>query len=186
MMKRLLGTAYDSLPVTIRTAHDVRCVLVLEGRADATGPENMITSIFSRLFRFPRHGTDMPLRVEMRSEDDGSETWTRIYPDVTMRSNLRNVDPSTQQLDEVFGPIAIRLQWKATQADLTLSAIGARLFGIPLPSFLRPRSTARESVGNDGLFRFDVEITMPLIGPIVRYSGHLAPVAVTAQCSATA
>jgi len=43
----------------------------------------------------------MPVRVEMRSEDDGSETWTRIYPGVTMRSNLRNADSATHQVERI-------------------------------------------------------------------------------------
>jgi NAD(P)-dependent dehydrogenase (short-subunit alcohol dehydrogenase family) len=177
LMKRLLGADYDILPAVIRNGHDVSGVLVLEGRADATSPDGIITAIFSRVFRFPRGGANMPLRVEMRGENDGSETWTRIYPDVTMRSNLRNADPSTQCLDEVFGPIAIRLKWRATDVSLTLSPIGARLFGIPLPSFLCPRSIARETVDNNGRFQFDVDIAMPLIGPIVRYRGYLVPLA---------
>jgi hypothetical protein len=177
LMKRLLGADYDTLPAVIRNGHDVSGVLVLEGRADATSPDGIITAIFSRVFRFPRGGANMPLRVEMRGENDGSETWTRIYPDVTMRSNLRNADPSTQCLDEVFGPVAIRLKWRATDVSLTLSPIGARLFGIPLPSFLCPRSIARETVDNNGRFQFDVDIAMPLIGPIVRYRGYLVPLA---------
>jgi saccharopine dehydrogenase-like NADP-dependent oxidoreductase len=186
LMKRLLGDAYDNLPTAVRAAHDVGGVLVLEGSADAAGPSTLPTKLFSWLFRFPQHGTDMPLRVEMRSEDDGSETWTRIYPDVVMRSNLRNENASTGQLDEVFGPVAIRLQWRATETGLTLSAIGARVFGIPLPPFLRPRSNATESMGQDGRFRFDVAIAMPLVGEIVRYKGHLAPTVLASQPEGTA
>ncbi|WP_371423633.1 DUF4166 domain-containing protein [Tardiphaga sp.] len=175
LIRRLLGASYDTLPAAIRDGHDVSGILVLEGQADATAPDTLIAAVFSRLFRFPRSGSNMPLRVEMRSEDDGSETWTRIYPDVTMRSNLRNADPSTQCLDEVFGPVAIRLKWQATDVGLTLSPIGARLLGIPLPSFLCPRSVARETVDNNGRFQFDVDISMPLIGRIVRYRGFLVP-----------
>jgi NAD(P)-dependent dehydrogenase (short-subunit alcohol dehydrogenase family) len=179
LMKRLLGADYDTLPAAIRDSHDVSGVLVLEGRADATSPDGIITAMFSRVFRFPRGGTNMPLRVEMRSENDGSETWTRIYPDVTMRSNLRNVDPFTHCLDEVFGPVAIRLEWKATDSDLTLHIVGARLLGLPLPSILQPRSSARESVDNNGRFHFDVDIAMPLVGSIVRYKGYLTPAALS-------
>jgi hypothetical protein len=175
LMKRLLGHAWEELPATIQQAHDVHRVLVLEGRADAISSPNPVARLFAWLFRFPRNSENMPLRVEMRSEDDGSETWTRFYPDVTMRSNLRNVDPASRQLDEVFGPVAIRLQWEVTEQGLALSAIGAKLFGIPLPGFLRPRSKACESVGRDGRFHFDVDIAMPMIGAIVSYSGYLQP-----------
>ena len=175
LFRRLLGNAYDALPPAIRQAHEVRGVLVLEGKADAASPDHLLGALIARLFRLPRSGSNMPVRVEMRSEDDGSETWTRIYPGVTMRSNLRNADPRTRQLDEVLGPLSIRLQWKPTERGLQLETLGGRLFGCPLPAFLRPRSLASETVGEDGQFHFDVPIALPLIGTIVHYKGSLKP-----------
>jgi hypothetical protein len=46
--------------------------------------------------------------------------------------------------------------------------------GIPLPIGLAPQGHAIE-FEQDGRFRFDVAIRAPLIGPIVRYRGWLAP-----------
>jgi saccharopine dehydrogenase-like NADP-dependent oxidoreductase len=176
LFRRLLGDAYDALPPVIRQAHQVHGVLVLEGKANAARPDNILSALIAWLFRLPRSGSDMPVRVEMRSEDDGSETWTRIYPGVTMRSNLRNADSATQQLDEVLGPLSIRLHWKSSEHGLQLETLGARLFGCPLPDFLRPRSHASETVDADGRFHFDVPIALPLIGTIVHYKGSLKPV----------
>jgi hypothetical protein len=176
LFRRLLGNTYDALPPVIRQAHEVHGVLVLEGKADAASPDHVLGALIARLFRLPRSGSNMSVRVEMRSEDDGSETWTRIYPGVTMRSNLRNPDSATQQLDEVFGPVSIRLHWSATEHGMELETLGARLFGIPLPGFLRPRSHARETIGAEGQFHFDVPIALPLIGTIVHYKGNLKPV----------
>jgi saccharopine dehydrogenase-like NADP-dependent oxidoreductase len=176
LFRRLLGNAYDALPSVIRQAHEVHGVLVLEGKADAASPDHVLGDLIARLFRLPRSGSNMPVRVEMRSEDDGSETWTRIYPGVTMRSNLRNADSATHQVTEVLGPLSIRLQWNASERDLQLRTIGARMFGCPLPDFLHPRSHASETVGADGQFHFDVPIALPLIGAIVHYRGTLKPV----------
>jgi saccharopine dehydrogenase-like NADP-dependent oxidoreductase len=177
LFRRLLGNAYDALPPVIRQAHQVRGVLVLEGKADAASPDHVLGSWIAWLFRLPRSGSDMPVRVEMRSEDDGSETRTRIYPGVTTRSNLCNADSATHQVDEVLGPLSIRLQWKPSERGLQLETLRARLFGCPLPDFLRPRSHASETVGADGQFHFDVPIALPLIGTIVHYKGCLKPVA---------
>jgi saccharopine dehydrogenase-like NADP-dependent oxidoreductase len=176
LFRRLLGNAYDALPPAIRQAHEVHGVLVLEGKADAARPGHVLGALIARLFRLPRPGSNMPVRVEMRSEDDGSETWTRLYPGVTMRSNLRNADPRTHQVDEILGPLSIRLQWKPTERGLQLETLSARLFGCPLPGFLRPRSHVSETVGADGQFYFDVPIALPLIGTIVHYRGSLKPV----------
>jgi hypothetical protein len=90
-----------------------------------------------------------------------------------MRSNLRSADPGTHQVDEVLGPLSIRLHWKPSGRGLQLETLGARLFGCPLPDFLRPRSHASETVGTDGQFHFDVPIALPLIGTIVHYKGSL-------------
>jgi hypothetical protein len=49
-----------------------------------------------------------------------------------------------------------------------------RAFGMPLPKFLGPCSTAYEAV-EDGRFRFHVEIGHPWTGLIVRYRGWLVP-----------
>jgi saccharopine dehydrogenase-like NADP-dependent oxidoreductase len=175
LFRRLLGNACDALPPVIRQAHEVHGVLVLEGKADAASPDHVLGILIARLFRLPRSGSNMPVRVEMRSEDDGSETWTRIYPGVTMRSNLRNADSATHQVTEVLGPLSIRLQWNPSERGLQLRTIGARMFGCPLPNFLRPRSHASETVGDDGQFHFDVPIALPLIGTIVHYKGSLKP-----------
>ena len=48
------------------------------------------------------------------------------------------------------------------------------LFGISLPLAWGPRSKALEST-QDGLFKFDVEISHPLTGLIVHYAGTFTP-----------
>jgi hypothetical protein len=175
LFRRLLGNAYDALPPVIRQAHQVHGVLVLEGKADAASPDHVLGRWIAWLFRLPRSGSNMPVRVEMRSEDDGSESWTRIYPGVTMRSKLRDPDSKTHQVTEVLGPLSIRLHWKPSERGLELETLSARLFGCPLPDFLCPRSHASETVDADGQFHFDVPIALPLIGIIVHYKGSLEP-----------
>ena len=175
LFRQLLGRACDALPPAIQQAHEVRGVLVLEGTADAASPDHILGTWIARLFRLPQSGSNMPVRVEMRSEDDGSETWMRIYRGVTMRSNLRDADSATHQVTEVLGPLSIRLQCNASERGLQLRTISARIFGCPLPDFLRARSHANETVGADGQFHFDVPIALPLIGTIVHYKGGLRP-----------
>ncbi|MFX5522535.1 DUF4166 domain-containing protein, partial [Acinetobacter baumannii] len=45
-------------------------------------------------------------------------------------------------------------------------------FGVPMPRFLGPRIAAREWQ-EDGRFRFEVGVAMPLLGEVVRYTGWL-------------
>ena len=54
--------------------------------------------------------------------------------------------------------------------------VAGRLLGvIPLPRPLLPISDTREYVDGDGRACFDVSVTHPLAGFIVRYSGWLLP-----------
>ena len=48
-------------------------------------------------------------------------------------------------------------------------------FGLPMPRALMPRGESYEAEVA-GTFRFHVEITLPLIGPVVRYEGALQQV----------
>ena len=56
LFRRLLGNAFDALPLVIRQAHEVHGVLVLEGKADAASPDNVLGSLIAWLFRLPRSG----------------------------------------------------------------------------------------------------------------------------------
>ena len=50
---------------------------------------------------------------------------------------------------------------------------GWRLGPVPLPRTLAPSTRAHEEVDAEGRFVFDVEISAPLIGRLVRYRGWL-------------
>jgi hypothetical protein len=49
-----------------------------------------------------------------------------------------------------------------------------RAFGIPIPRALLPISVAKETA-EDGRARFDVALSLPWVGLIVRYQGWLQP-----------
>jgi hypothetical protein len=52
-----------------------------------------------------------------------------------------------------------------------------RVFGwCPLPKILLPRNDTREYVDQSGNACFDVKISHPLVGFIVRYHGWLQPI----------
>ncbi len=75
---------------------------------------------------------------------------------------------------ERVGAVSVDLALVADGANLRYIVRRWALLGITLPLSLGPRSTAVESV-QDGKFRFQVEVSLPLIGLIVRYHGTLTP-----------
>ena len=52
--------------------------------------------------------------------------------------------------------------------------VGAWVF-LGLPRFLAPRSDTREYQDEQGRFRFDVRLSLPLIGLLAHYRGWLMP-----------
>jgi hypothetical protein len=96
-----------------------------------------------------------------------------------MESRLRAVAPSVVR--ESFGPFGFDMKLNVADGVLSMTIIGWRIGPIPLPAFLAPRSTATETQDEQGRFRFDVPIALPLIGRLTHYSGWLALEEVEAQ-----
>lgn len=175
LFQRLLGARSEVLPMPIRTAHGVRGFLALEGIGEAEGATTLPGRLLAWLFRLPRAGRALPLRVEMRMTEDGGEAWHRIWPGVTMRSVLGGADSASSTLDEVFGPFRARLRCDVDARGLTLTVVGGRFLGIPIPRALLPQSVATEAVDAEGRFTFDVPIALPLVGRLAHYRGWLKP-----------
>ena len=75
-------------------------------------------------------------------------------------------------LTERFGLLTFGFELPADESGLAM-ILRAWWFGpVRMPLFLGPRCAARE-YEEDGRFRFDVSIGLPLIGPIAHYRGWL-------------
>lgn len=53
--------------------------------------------------------------------------------------------------------------------------VAGRCVGFPVPRMLLPVSETAESVDAEGRVTFDVAVSLPWLGRIVRYRGWLAP-----------
>ncbi|HWW12506.1 MAG TPA: DUF4166 domain-containing protein, partial [Brevundimonas sp.] len=77
------------------------------------------------------------------------------------------------RVSERFGPLSMDLSLTPEGGRLVYRVEGWRLGPIPLPRALGPSTQAFEEVDGQGRFVFDVTITAPLIGRLVRYRGWL-------------
>ncbi len=75
-------------------------------------------------------------------------------------------------LCERFGALAFVQALGIDDDRLLLVMRRWTLFGVVLPFFLAPRSNSYETV-DDGKFHFHVEISLPIVGLLVRYRGWL-------------
>jgi hypothetical protein len=163
---------FKALPDPIRTLHERSRCFSASGRCDVDHGRNPLAQLIGMVFRLPRAGRDLPLTVKFIARG-GSETWERSFAGRIMRSRLRRAS-IPGQIREQFGPFTftIRLRWDGER--LHYEMVGGDLLGVPLPRALLPRSDAFERV-EDGVFRFDVRLGLPLVGLLAHYRGWLRP-----------
>jgi hypothetical protein len=166
-----LHQEFAALPEPVRTLHDRSRCSSASGRCDVDHG-NTVARLIGALFRLPRAGRDLPLTVKFIARG-GSETWERSFAGRIMRSRLRRAQVPGQ-IREQFGPFSftIRLRWDGER--LHYEMMGGDALGVPLPRVLLPQSDAFERV-EDGVFRFDVRLRLPLIGLLAHYRGWLKP-----------
>jgi hypothetical protein len=175
LFRRLLGPAFDALPLPIRDMHGGRSVWTAEGRADVERGRHPLARMVARLFRLPQAGTEIPVRIVFRARG-GRERWTRHFDDIVfMTIHSLGTGRNAGLLVERLGPVALALAVPATCEGLTLEPRRLSVFGVPMPCVLARHIRACERVV-DGRFAFDVDIGLPLIGRVVRYRGWLVPV----------
>jgi hypothetical protein len=166
---RAMGAAWTTLPPAVRRLHD----LSRDGGAAGEGTVTRGRSPFARAvaaaMRFPRAGT-WPLHVAF-AEADGVERWTRDFGGHLFSSELSR---SPTGITERFGPLRFVFDLPSSPEGLEMRLRRWSLLRLPMPLALAPRIAAREWQ-EDCRFRFEVAVALPLLGPVIAYSGWLEP-----------
>jgi hypothetical protein len=174
LYRSVLGSAWQSLPPEIRVLHDVANVVQGEGRGDVVRGSGLLARLAGRLVGLPPACRDAIVAVRFEATN-GGETWTRSFAGQSFSSRQwAGSGRSERLLCERFGPLVVGMALLVDKDRLRLVPRRWSLFGVPLPMALGPRANAYESV-SDGRSCFHVEISHPLTGLIVRYSGWLVP-----------
>lgn len=172
LFRRVMGAAFDAMPQPIRDLHDRAICRTATGICDVDRGRTIGARLAAALFGLPATARDLPVTVAMTAAD-GKETWRRDFGGSRMRSTLRAADRDGHVIER-FGPIdfLIHLRWDGTR--LNYDIVCGRCLGVRLPRFLLPRSETFETV-DQGWFKFDVRIALPLTGLLVHYRGRLRP-----------
>jgi len=177
IVKSALGkAAFGRLSEPLQAFHGSEGHPVWHGRARVENGASPIARLLRRVIGLPKSGDDIPVTVSVDrliTEHGEAEIWTRNFDGVRFSSQL-HLD-CQKRLHERFGPVAFQLGAETQQARLGLPIVSARFLGIPLPRILLPRSDAIEETDSEGRFRFDVKLTLPVIGLLVHYEGWLLP-----------
>jgi Domain of unknown function (DUF4166) len=168
--------AYATLPPAIRAFHDPDAPPVWNGRAEIEAGSGLVPRLIARVIGLPRSGNDIPVTVSVDREIKGdrlSETWTRNFGGTRFRSSMSCA--ARGRATERFGPITFDLGLAAENGRVLFPVTGWRIGPLRLPAVLAPRSVAYEAVDEQGRFRFDVRMSLPLLGLLAHYRGWLSP-----------
>lgn len=168
---RAIGPAFDDLPDPIRALHETPGRSVWRGRAMTEGASGPLAALVARIIGFPKAQSDCEAEVSIDADGERS-VWRRRIGGHGFASVLSR--PRTGgRVSERFGPLSMDLTLTPENGRLVYRVEGWRAGPIPLPKALGPSTVAFEEVDAQGRFVFDVTITAPLVGRLVRYRGWL-------------
>lgn len=174
IFERLLGDLWPRLPEPLRAIHRLGAQPAATGVATVERGRNVFSKLLAAVIGLPRAGIDIPLSVRF-VQTPTHERWTRRFADREFHSDMSEGEGrEAGLLIERFGPfsLAMALVWEGERLKFVIRRW--RLGPLVLPLSLAPISTTHEAVAN-GRFNFDVGISLPLIGLVVRYRGWLKP-----------
>ncbi|MDO9415810.1 SDR family oxidoreductase [Pararhizobium sp.] len=174
LYRRVLGTAFETLPAAVAALHDHTESHRVSGLAQVERGASPLARLTAWVVGFPKAGIEIPVSVQFDINED-REIWTRTFGGKSFASTqAKGTGRNAGLLIETFGPFDIQIALVPLGGRLQLVIRGWRLFGLRLPRFLAPGGTTFEHEA-DGRFHFHVEIASPITGLIVRYRGFLTP-----------
>ncbi|WP_237353253.1 SDR family oxidoreductase [Xanthobacter sp. YC-JY1] len=167
-----LGAAFGALPPAVRDLHTVMDVRRWSGEADVEEGTGHLARLVRMLMGFPAPGTAIPVKVRMERRGE-AEIWERRFAGRPLRSRLARAGAGI--LRERFGPLSFDIALNVVGGRLAYPVVAGYCAGLPLPRALLPISETIESMDAEGRVTFDVAISLPRVGRIVRYRGWLVP-----------
>lgn len=163
---------YGALPSALRAFHDASGPVVWSGESDVDASGGLVARSIRRVFGFPASGRRIPITVTVDRRGE-TEIWTRNFAGKRFASRLAREGGNV--VSERFGPFRILLGIEAANDEIRMPVVGWRLGPLKLPLALAPKSATREFADDAGRFRFDVAISLPLVGLVAHYRGWLEP-----------
>ncbi|KRG43427.1 hypothetical protein ARC78_07330 [Stenotrophomonas pictorum JCM 9942] len=170
LFAQVLGSAFEQLSPQLRALHSVRDRQRWSGQGDVMRGSHWLVAPCAWLARLPPTST-VPVAVEFVVDADG-ECWRRRFGPARMHSRLWQ---RGGRLFEQLGAVRFRFGLSESAGQILWRVERAWAFGLlPLPArwFAQVHCREREQAGR---YEFLVDVSMPLIGRLIRYEGWLLP-----------
>ncbi|WDS37613.1 DUF4166 domain-containing protein [Pseudoxanthomonas sp.] len=172
LFKRVLGdVAFDALPEPVQALHASADQQCWRGQGTVLRGHHPLARLMAWATRLPPAGA-VPVAVTFGRQQD-REHWRRTFGRHVMASTLwQQGDLLCERLGLVTFGFALVQQGQA----LAWQVRRVRVLGLPLPARWFAGAQARESA-EGGRYTFAVDVALPWIGLLIRYTGWLCPAA---------
>lgn len=164
--------AFSRLHPALQRFHGRQGRTVLHGHVTTLAPQTRVARLLATLLGSPRAADAGAIRFVLEAQPE-QEHWVREFPGQTMHSRMRLV---SGHLVESLGPARLVFRLQEVDGGLAMKLQSMRFLGIPCPRWLLPRLVARER-GEGGRLCFEIEASLPFVGRVAGYRGHLTVMA---------
>lgn len=168
LLKQLMEDDFARLSSPVQRFHRLDGQHELRGWVCVEAPATWLGRLLAWALGSPTQAGEGPIQFKLDARS-GREIWTRHFPTRTMTSTLTR---EGRFLVEQLG--AARLTFEVTELNgaLVMHLRAMRFFGVSSPQWLLPAVQAQET-GAQGQLRFNVGASLPFVGRVVGYAGHL-------------
>ncbi|MCT9810872.1 DUF4166 domain-containing protein [Acidovorax sp. Be4] len=168
MYEQVMGAEFSTLGAAVQRFHRLAGRHELHGWVETLAPQSWPARLLAWCLGTPTQASQGPIRFELHAQPD-HETWTRFFPTQTMRSRLQR---RGGDIVESLGAARLTFALLAREQGLVMRLQQLHFLGIRCPAWLAPRIVAEES-GEGGQLQFRVAASVPFVGVVASYRGHL-------------
>lgn len=167
-----MGPAFQRLAPALARFHSLSGTHHLQGHVQVDAPANWAARLLALALGAPQRAVQGAITFELDARAD-AEVWTRCFPAQTMQSTLREVaGGAVGQVVEHLGAARLTFALHEVEGRLVMHLQQLHFCGVACPAWLRPQVVAEETGAGNAL-HFNVQATVPWVGRVVSYQGHL-------------
>jgi hypothetical protein len=168
LYQQVMGPDFLRLPSPLQQFHALSGKHRLSGWVEVQAPASIAAKVLAICLRAPVAARRGPIRFELDSSST-SEHWVRHFPGKTMESRLRLM---SGRIVESLGAARLTFGLRGDSEKLVMELVSLHFFGVPCPRWLLPAVVAEETAST-GRLHFRVLASLPVIGVVAGYQGHL-------------
>jgi hypothetical protein len=164
----ILQDDFGRLAPVLQQVHGGTDLRTAKGRFLVERGANRVARMMAAVMRLPREAptTAIVLQIETIGRRERWRRWFGSQAVTTWQVAAGGL------LRESSAPFAMHFRLQVADGGLSMHSQRVTLLGLGLPRLLAPRIVATEWPTAAG-WQVDVEICLPLVGRLIRYSGHM-------------